>query len=215
MLRFFILFILIVMMPLASANMYRWVDGEGRMHISDSVPPAATQFGYDVLGPDGRVIQHVDAPLSEEELAAEAAARKKAEAAAAKQKAEVEARERRDRILTLTYSSVDEIKLARDERLSLLNSYVQLNQKNLKQKNKELKAVKKQIAPFAENKKPIPQGLAMKQSRLEDEVGALKENISHQEAQIKALKIRFAADIKRFEEIQAEKAAEKAAAHGQ
>jgi len=215
MLRFFILFILFVMMPIASANMYRWVDGEGRMHVSDSLPPAATRFGYDVLSPDGRVIQHVEAPLSEEELAARAAARKKAEAAAARQKAEVEARERRDRILTLTYSTVDEIKLARDERLSLLNSYVQLNQKNLKQKNKELKGVKKQLAPFVENKKPVPEGLAMKQNRLEDEVGALKENINHQEAQIKALKIRFAADIKRFEEIQAEKAAEKAAAHGQ
>jgi hypothetical protein len=207
MLRFFILFILIVMMPLASANMYRWVDGEGRMHISDSVPPAATQFGYDVLSPDGRVIQHVDAPLSEEELAAEAAARKKAEAAAAKQKAEVEARERRDRILTLTYSTVDEIKLARDERLALLNSYIQLNQKNLKQKKKELKTVKKQIEPFVENKKPVPQALTMKQDRLEDEVGSLSENINHQETQMKELKVRFAADIKRFEEIQADKAA--------
>jgi hypothetical protein len=209
MLRFFILFILLVIMPLASANMYRWVDGEGRMHISDSLPPAATKFGYDVLSQDGRVIQHVDAPQSEEELAAEAAARKEAEAAAAKQKAEIEARERRDRILTLTYSTVDEIKLSRDERLSLLNSYIQLNQKNLKQKNKELKAVNKQIAPFVENKKPVPEGLAMKQDRLQDEVGALKENIKHQETQMQELKQRFAEDIKRFEEIQAEKAAAK------
>lgn len=206
MLRFFILFILLVMMPLASANMYRWVDGDGRMHLSDSLPPAATQFGYDVLSPDGRVIQHVDAPQSEEELAAEVAARKKAEAAAAKEKAEIEARERRDRILTLTYSTVEEIELSRDERLSLLNSYIQLNQKNLKQKSKELKAVNKQIEPFVENNKPVPQALSVKQDRLEDEVGALKENIKHQETQMKELKVRFAADIKRFEEIQAEKA---------
>jgi hypothetical protein len=211
MLRFFTLFILFVMMPIASANMYRWVDGEGRMHISDSLPPAATRFGYDVLTPDGRVIQHVDAPLTDEELAAEAAARKKAEAAAAKQREEVEARERRDRILTLTYSSVDDIKLARDERLSLLDSYIKLNQKNLKQKVKEFQSVQEQAAPFIKNNKPVPEALAMKKERLEDEIGVLKENIKQQAMQMQELKVRFAADIKRFEEIQAEKAA----AHGQ
>jgi hypothetical protein len=205
MLRFFTLFILCSVMSLAEANMYRWVDAEGRMHVSDYVPPSATQFGYDVLSPEGRVIQHIDAPLSDEELAAEEAARKKAEETAAREKAEVEQRERRDRILTLTYSTVDEIKLARDERLSLLNSYIKLNQKNLKLKQTELEAVQKQTRPFVENKKPIPEGLAMKQERLSDEVAALRGNIKHQQTQLKQLKERFAADIKRFQEIQAAK----------
>ena len=67
--RFLLLFLLISMTSVAQADMYRWVDSEGRIHVSDTLPPAAARFGYDILTTQGRVIRSVDAPLTEEEEA--------------------------------------------------------------------------------------------------------------------------------------------------
>jgi len=209
--RFLLLFLLISMTSVAHADMYRWIDSEGRIHVSDSLPPAAARFGYDILTAQGRVIRHVDAPLSKEEEAAQAAAKKEADEAAAKIKAEEEQKARRDRILTLTYGTVSEIELARDERITLLESYIQLNQKNLKQKEGELEAINKRIQPFVDKGNPVPEAFSTKQSRLAEEVATLNGNIEHQKQQLEDLKQRFASDIQRFEEIQEEKKKAKAA----
>lgn len=209
--RFLLLLLLFSMAIVAHADMYRWVDSEGRIHVSDSLPPAAARFGYDILTAQGRVIRRVDAPLTQEEEAAQAAAEKEAAEKAARIKAEQEQKARRDRILTLTYGTVGEIELARDERISLLESYIQLNQKNLKQKEGELEAIKKRIQPFVEKGNPVPEAFSSKQTRLAEEVATLNGNIEHQKQQLEDLKQRFASDIQRFEEIQEEKKKAKAA----
>jgi DNA repair exonuclease SbcCD ATPase subunit len=159
------------------------------------------------------VIRSVDAPLTEEEEAAQAAAEKEAAEKAARIKAEQEQKARRDRILTLTYGTVEEIELARDERISLLESYIQLNQKNLKQKEAELEAINKRIQPFVEKGNPVPEAFSSKQTRLSEEVATLNGNIEHQKQQLKDLEQRFASDIQRFEEIQEEKKKAKASAN--
>ncbi len=211
--RFLLLFLLISMTSVAQADMYRWVDSDGRIHVSDTLPPAAARFGYDILTTQGRVIRSVDAPLSKEEEAAQAAAEKEASEKAARIKAEQEQKARRDRILTLTYGTVEEIELARDERISLLESYIQLNQKNLEQKEAELEAINKRIQPFIEKGNPVPEAFSSKQARLSEEVSTLNGNIEHQRQQLKDLEQRFASDIQRFEEIQEEKKKAKASAN--
>lgn len=43
--------------PAAAAEVYRWVDENGEVHYSESLPPEYKDQGHDVLSGDGRVLQ--------------------------------------------------------------------------------------------------------------------------------------------------------------
>jgi hypothetical protein len=63
---------------------YKWRDGQGLPHYSDSINAEAIKYGYDVVNDRGLVIQHVERQLNPEERAA---ARKAADEQAAQQRA--------------------------------------------------------------------------------------------------------------------------------
>lgn len=208
--RLLILIGLLSLAATAFADMYRWQDDEGRTHVSDYITPEAAKRGYDILNPQGRVIRHVDPPPTAEELAAREAADREAKIKAEEEKRIAKERERRDRKLRLSYTTVEEIEHTRDERLSLLASYIELNEKNLKQKEDELDSVRKRNQGFIDKQQEVPERFAMKQGRLEEEIATLEGNISQQNAQFKELKQRFDDDIARFKEMLAEKKAREA-----
>ena len=49
---------------------YKWRDGQGLPHYSDSLTSDAIKYGYDVVNDRGLVIQHVERQLNPEERAA-------------------------------------------------------------------------------------------------------------------------------------------------
>src|SRR5574337_508155 len=63
---------------------YKWYDGQGLMHYSDSLTAEAMKYGYDLVNDRGMVVRHVPRQLNAEERAAAA---KVAEAEAAKRRA--------------------------------------------------------------------------------------------------------------------------------
>ncbi|MER3546553.1 MAG: DUF4124 domain-containing protein, partial [Rhodanobacteraceae bacterium] len=60
---------------------YRWRDAQGGLHYSDSMPPDAVRFGYDIVNDQGLLVRHVDREKTPAERAA-AAAQAEREAAA-------------------------------------------------------------------------------------------------------------------------------------
>lgn len=113
----------------ALGAIYRWRDANGMVHYDQSLPDAAISRGYEVINDAGEIVRRVPPPPTAAQRAqAEVEAQK-----AARTEAEAEARKRRDRILLDTFSSVDDIKHMRDERLDALDVQIELARDRVKQ----------------------------------------------------------------------------------
>jgi len=94
----------------AQATMYRWVDGNGRVHYSDTPPTTYQKSGGAEMNKQGLVIRRTQS---------EAERRAEAERHAEQKRIQVEQGKQAqlDRALTQTYTSEAEIDLARDRAL--------------------------------------------------------------------------------------------------
>ena len=52
----------------AHAGFYRWVDDDGTIHYSDSLPPKESQRKQDILNEHGRTVKSIAAPKTLGEL---------------------------------------------------------------------------------------------------------------------------------------------------
>ena len=52
----------------AQAGFYRWVDDDGTIHYSDSLPPQESQRKQDILNEHGRTVKSISAPKTLGEL---------------------------------------------------------------------------------------------------------------------------------------------------
>lgn len=123
--------ILVAAQPVA-ADMFRWVGKDGQVHYGDSLPPAQSSRGYEIINPaTGEVIQKISPAKTAAQLAAEAAAKKAEE----KRQAEAEEQRRQDQVLLDLYSKVGDIKRARDARIADIDRQVSQLQAAVKRAN--------------------------------------------------------------------------------
>jgi len=105
----------------AHAAAYRWVDENGQLQFSDTLPETAASNGYEVFDPStGQVIRKVAPRKTAEQKAREEAERQAEEA---KRRAE-EAEQRHRKVLMALYSSAEDIRQARDARLERLDAQI-------------------------------------------------------------------------------------------
>lgn len=104
----------------AHAQLYKWTDANGKVHYSDTVPPEANNSARKEMGTDGIVRGQVDRALTPEERRAAAA---KAEEEK-KARSIIEERERRDRALASTYTSLADFDRVRDRALAVIDSEI-------------------------------------------------------------------------------------------
>ena len=179
------LFSLVMLSAPAEAVTYRWVTPDGAVHFGDAMPSDQAERGYDIIDPvTGEVKEHIDRAKTPQELA-EIAAKQKAQAAAARKAAqEKAAQEKYDKMLLDLYSSRADIMRMRDSRLAEIDKQIQQAQDQLKRLEAHSKS-----GSLKDSAAAIPESLKIRQhiARLEDE----RERVDS----------RFAADLKRFEEL--------------
>ena len=111
-----------------SAQLYKWTVENGKVHYSDTVPPNATDRARKEMRPDGTVKKQVERALTQEERRVAAAKAAEEE----KERTAREERERKDRALLSTYTSLVDFDRVRDRALTIADG--------------ELAALKKQEA---------------------------------------------------------------------
>lgn len=100
-----LLFATLFLTPAAHAeNVYRWVDENGEVHFSRTLPPEYANRPYQVLNQDGVVIERIDDPLAKEEPI-----KKKVKKGLKPLFTEDEVRFRSDRMLLLRYNSEEDL----------------------------------------------------------------------------------------------------------
>lgn len=115
--KLFILFSLFLSCSLANAGLYRWVDENGKVHYSDSVPPEKSQRGHAELNEHGLQVDQVSAAKSEEVVAEENWLAELEEQLVVKSKQQA----RKDAMLLNSYPTLEQFDSLSAERFSVLS----------------------------------------------------------------------------------------------
>ncbi len=156
-------------------NRYRWTDGEGNLHFDDSLPDRALKFGYDVISPSGRVVQHVDRPMTPAELKAreQAVAQKRREERTAVEQAQ------NDRQMLAAYPHESDLERDHQSRLTLLDQNIRAARISLDNQEQSLTQLLTRAADLERNGKRVP-------SDLTRQIETLRSNMEHQKRYIAA-----------------------------
>ena len=178
----------------AQAGMYRWVDGNGRVHYSDTLPSTYQKSGAAEMSKQGLVIKRTQ---SEAERRAEGVQLEEERLAeqARQQQAKL------DRALTQTYTTEAEIDLARDRALEHHNLAIKGTQLRAKTVAKNLAELKERAGRLIKAGRPIPPNLKEQLDQVDKESLELRRSVlSHEEALIR-VREKYDTDKLRFREL--------------
>jgi hypothetical protein len=116
---------LLFFIPLAAAaaqteRVYRWVDENGQIHVSDKIPPEYSDRPKEVLNEHAVTVDLLEGRKTPEQLAAEKRAREL--------QLQKQLQLRADQALLATYLSVEEIVMHRDRRIELFQAQARVTE---------------------------------------------------------------------------------------
>ncbi|MEJ2060716.1 MAG: DUF4124 domain-containing protein [Gammaproteobacteria bacterium] len=193
----------LVLPGVAAAKFYRWVDANGNVHISDTLPPeAAHDYKVEVMDSAGDVETTVGPAPTKAEL------EKRAQQKKAKEQASVDAEKQRrlDQILLQTFTTVEDLERARDDRLGLVDTNIKIAQEKVTSIKSQLGSVEARLKKHPDNQNLNEQVMNLKNALADN------EDYLHQQQQVRGdIVKKFKHDIARFKELKAEQAKEKQA----
>ncbi len=150
-------------LPVAAASLYKWIDENGQIRYSDRLPASQAKKKHQQLDGRGFVVSTTEDARSEEDLAAEAEAKRVAEDQAKKDAAAKAIQDQKDQVLLLTYSSEEEMNLAHADRVEVLDSVIRLINKSIESTQGKLDELEARAETrFTSKGKDVPGGLAQK-----------------------------------------------------
>ncbi|MEC7875724.1 MAG: hypothetical protein VYC15_02850 [Pseudomonadota bacterium] len=111
----------------ANARMKCWTNSDGVKECGDKVPPEYTQQGYQELGKGGMVREKTDRVKTKEELKKE----KIESEAIFREKEKIKNQKARDKMLLETFTSVEEIKSAQEQKIQAVESTIKVTRKRI------------------------------------------------------------------------------------
>jgi hypothetical protein len=189
--------------PPAGAATYKWTDEDGKVHYSDKAPPE-TPKGATVLDKQARPVKKIEAPLTSEQVKAKADEDER-------QKAAAKARDdqaRKDRALMASYTSENEIDLARARAVSTLEAQIRSAQIFSEDLGKRQKVIAVRKEGYAG--KPLPVELEHESASVDDELSRQNILIRQKQEELTMVTAKYDTIKQRWREILADK--ERAAA---
>ncbi|HQS80824.1 MAG TPA: DUF4124 domain-containing protein [Thiobacillus sp.] len=186
--------VLLLSAGVAHAQMYRWVDGNGRVHYSDTPPTTYRKSGGAELSKQGNVIKRTQSEAERRAEAERAAEQKRIQAQQNKQA-------QLDRALTQTYTSEAEIDLARDRALEHHRLAIKGAEIRGEAVDANLAELKARIANIEKAGRPVSPNLKEQLDQASRESLDLKRTILNNEEAMLQVREKYAADKLRFREL--------------
>ena len=179
---------------IAQAQMYRWVDGNGRVHYSDTPPTSYQKSGGAEMNKQGLVIKRTQSEAERQAEAARLAEQKRIQAEQNKQA-------QLDRALMSTYTTEAEIDLARDRALEHHKLAIKGAEIRGKAVDANLADLKARIANIEKAGRPVGAGLKDQLDQATREQQELKRTVHSNEEAMAKVREKYAADKARFIEL--------------
>jgi hypothetical protein len=169
---------------------YKCVDDRGKVYYSDKVTPECREI--EEMNHQGRVVKkhQTTSPGQTQKPAADSAGHK-----------DGAEKQRRDRALTATYTSEQEIDVARDRSLAIPLQAVKTAENRLAKVNQQLFELKTQAVRLAGQQKAIPPNLLEEIDVKQKEVSALEAELQQKKSYADSVRARYEADKLRYREL--------------
>ncbi len=177
-------------MTTAGPRIKCWVNKDGVRECGQFVPPEYAQQRIEIINERGIVVEVIEAAKTREQLAREAAERRRL----AEQK-------RRDKILLNTFTTERDIELARKSRVQAIESIIAITNSNTRSLRASLAKIQKRAADFERAGEEPPKELFEEMDSLKRQIQDNEEFVAKKQRDIIALEKRFDADLKRFREL--------------
>ena len=171
--------------------MYKCVDDRGKIYYSDKFTPECGQI--EEMNRQGRVVK-------KHETVKPAVAAKPAEEEQRGRK-ELAERQRRDRALIATYTSEEEIDLARDRSLAIPLQAIKTAENRLAKANSQLFDLKSEANRLAGQEKAIPPYLLEEIDVKLDEMPELEAELLEKKSYAESVRAKYEADKLRYREL--------------
>ncbi len=174
------------------AHFYRYVDSDGQTIVVDNLNQGAIEFGYQVIGSNGQVLETIPRALTRQEREAEIVRQQEAAVLRAW-----------DESLLLQYSTVEDIEAAEIRALQELDVRIGILRSNQTSLNTQLKTEQSKAANLERAGRAVP---ADQQNRIRDlaiELEATKESSALRREERVALQDAYRKDRGRFAELKA------------
>lgn len=179
---------------MAQATMYRWVDGSGRVHYTDTPPTTYQKSGGAEMNRQGLVIKRTQSEAERQAEAARLAEQKRIQAERDKQA-------QLDRALTQTYTTEAEIDLARDRALEHHKLAIRGAEIRAAAVEKNLADLRTRFANIEKAGRKVGTGLQDQLAQANKESQDLKRTIENNELAMEKVREKYAADKARFREL--------------
>ncbi len=175
-------------------SLYRWVDGRGVVHYSETLPQEQ-EFDTAELNKQGRVLRQLDLQQTPEErrTAIEKAERERQE------REQNFSQKRRDQALLDTYTEEREIDESRDRNIAIPAQAIKGLEIRLEKSRQSLDALMKQADHYT--KAPRPEGLDEDIQDQKKDIARIEYDIKRYQEQTAAIREKYGEDKRRFREL--------------
>jgi len=183
--------------PVVNAKMYKWVDENGQVHYADKVPTQYLKQHREELNEQGTIVKDFKRAQTEEE---KAELQRKENERKKKEKIKLE-QQRRDRILTDTYTTERDLVAARDARLEAIDSQINLAESIVKDSTGKAESTEKLIAQLKAQGKQVPDTAYAKLEREHRQLATQKSVEKRNKLKRQEIVEQFDDYIQRFREL--------------
>jgi DNA repair exonuclease SbcCD ATPase subunit len=184
----------------SAERMYKWVDADGNVQYSNRMPPEAAQHERKEIDDSGRIVKVYNAPQTPEE---KAETRRLAEL----DELRVEREKKRaihDRSLLATYSSKEDMIIAQQDKITMIESLIELTHSRIKSMQERLQTLTEEAASYERSGKLLPFTLQHQIKNLRDQTEHNTQFAADKESEINLTRKQFELDIARYEELTTE-----------
>ncbi len=188
---------MLVTLP-SAAKLYKWVDENGRVHYSDKVPPDQIKNAHEKLSDHGVVKEKVARELTDEEKLAQAEALQQQRELAAQKKLEAEMLEKERNKIMLSYSSADQIKRLKRERISALQRNIDTAEHNLVIQEKNHNDLMSRAADKERSGEVVSDVFLSQIDQVKDQIEYQKQFIIDKNAEISETEAKYDSELAKY-----------------
>ncbi|MDF1587635.1 MAG: DUF4124 domain-containing protein [Gammaproteobacteria bacterium] len=210
---FLLSLLLLVSQQLSAGTIYRFIDDNGIITMSKSLPPYAAQTGYDILDDKSlRLIKHVDPALTPEQIAEkqhQLAQQKEAERLAAEQAKQQQEQRRQqaiaDQTLLARFQTDQDLLAAKDTDIAYRQTELDKAVQHLKDNGLKLQNMQQEAAEQELSGKPVSVNMNKRLAATQQEISNDKQDIKRLKLEIEQLTKQYEHDLERLRQLLANK----------
>ncbi|GAB4184462.1 MAG: hypothetical protein Tsb002_07460 [Wenzhouxiangellaceae bacterium] len=178
----------------SQGTVYKWVDENGKLHYSQSMPPNYKDLAHEKLNETGTVVDRTDRTLTEEERKALRAQ----EAIARQQQIARETQEKKDRLLLAAYRSEEDIIKVMNDELDVLKEQHEVISSSYRDQRSSLRDLVAQAADFERVGQPVPENIRAPIASIQNVIRRQKGQIERINEQLQFSRSNYEEDLQRY-----------------